>query len=74
MVDIIQEKLRRFVRESALECENVEEHLRQTVPEAAQEPPLRSFLTGQVFPNKAMTALLLVINAVVRPERWTTAK
>jgi len=35
MVDIKQEKLERFVREGAWEYENVEEHLRQTVPEAA---------------------------------------
>ncbi len=36
MEDITQEKLERFVRESAWEDANVEEHLRQTVPEAAQ--------------------------------------
>jgi len=35
MVDIKQEKLGRFVRESAWECENVEQHLWQTAPEAA---------------------------------------
>ena len=36
MGDITQEKLERFVRENAWEDENVEEHLRQTVTEAAQ--------------------------------------
>lgn len=36
MVDIKQEKLERFVRESAWEYETVEEDLRTNAPEAAQ--------------------------------------
>ena len=67
MGDIKQEKLERFVRESAWEDANVEEHLQQTVPEAL-------IFDGMGIPKQATTALLLVINGVVRPEKWTTAR
>ena len=52
MVDIKQEKLERFVRESAWEYENVEEHLRQTVPEAAQGAASALILDGMGIPKQ----------------------
>jgi len=52
MVDIKQEKLERFVRDSAWEYENVEEHLRQTAPEAAQGAASALILDGMGIPKK----------------------
>jgi len=52
MVDIKQEKLERFVRESAWEYENVEEHLRQTAPEAAQGAASALILDGMGIPKQ----------------------
>ena len=52
MVDIKQEKLERFVRESAWEYENVEEHLRRTVPEAAQGAASALILDGMGIPKQ----------------------
>jgi SRSO17 transposase len=52
MVDIKQEELERFVRESAWEHENVEEHLRQTVPEAAQGAASALILDGIGIPKQ----------------------
>jgi hypothetical protein len=73
MVDIKQEKLERFVRESVWEYENVEEQLRMTAPEAAQ-PPLRSFSMGWESPNKDTTALVLAVSGAVQLAKWTTAR
>ena len=52
MVDIKQEKLERFVRESAWEYENVEEHLRRTAPEAAQGAASALILDGMGIPKQ----------------------
>ena len=52
MVDIKQEKLERFVRESAWEYENVEEQLRMTAPEAAQGAASALILDGMGIPKK----------------------
>lgn len=52
MVDIKQEKLERFVRESAWEYENVEEHLRMTAPEAAQGAASALILDGMGIPKQ----------------------
>jgi len=52
MVDLKQEKLERFVRESAWEYENVEEQLRQTVPEAAQGAASVLILDGMGIPKQ----------------------
>jgi len=52
MVDIKQEKLERFVRESAWEYENVEEQLRRTVPEAAQGAASALILDGMGIPKQ----------------------
>jgi len=52
MVDLKQEKLERFVRESAWEYENVEEQLRQTVPEAAQGAASALILDGMGIPKQ----------------------
>lgn len=52
MVDLKQEKLERFVRESAWEYENVEDQLRQTVPEAAQGAASVLILDGMGIPKQ----------------------
>ena len=52
MVDIKQEKLERFIRESAWEYENVEEHLRRTAPEAAQGAASALILDGMGIPKQ----------------------
>lgn len=52
MVDIKQEKLERFVRESAWEYENVEHHLRKTAPEAAQGAASALILDGMGIPKQ----------------------
>ena len=52
MVDLKQEKLERFVRESAWEYGNVEEQLRQTVPEAAQGAASVLILDGMGIPKQ----------------------
>lgn len=52
MVDIKQEKLERFVRESAWAYENVEEQLRATAPEAAQGAASALILDGMGIPKQ----------------------
>ena len=52
MVDIKQEKLERFVRESAWEYENVEEQLQMTAPEAAQGAASALILDGMGIPKQ----------------------
>ena len=52
MVDIKQEKLERFVRESAWEYENVEQDLRTTAPEAAQGAASALILDGMGIPKQ----------------------
>jgi SRSO17 transposase len=52
MVDIKQEKLERFVRESVWEYENVEENLRTTAPEAAQGAASALILDGMGIPKQ----------------------
>ena len=52
MVDIKQEKLERFVRESAWEYENVEDQLRMTAPEAAQGAASALILDGMGIPKQ----------------------
>lgn len=52
MVDIKQEKLERFVRESAWKYENVEEKLRMTAPEAAQGAASALILDGMGIPKQ----------------------
>jgi len=52
MVDIKQEKLERFVRESAWEYENVEEQLRMNAPEAAQGAASALILDGMGIPKQ----------------------
>jgi SRSO17 transposase len=52
MVDLKQEKLERFVRESAWEYENVEEQLRQTVPEAVQGAASVLIFDGMGIPKQ----------------------
>jgi SRSO17 transposase len=52
MVNIKQEKLERFVRESAWEYENVEEDLRTNAPEAAQGAASALILDGMGIPKQ----------------------
>lgn len=52
MVDMKQEKLERFVRESAWEYENVEDQLRMTAPEAAQGAASALILDGMGIPKQ----------------------
>ena len=47
-----QERLERFVRESPWEHEQVEEHLRETVPEPAQGPGAALIVDGMGIPKK----------------------
>jgi SRSO17 transposase len=57
MVDIKQEKLERFVRESAWEYENVEEQLRMTAPEAAQGAASALILDGMGIPKQGTDSI-----------------
>jgi SRSO17 transposase len=52
MINIKQEKLERFVRESAWEYENVEEDLRTNAPEAAQGAASALILDGMGIPEQ----------------------
>jgi len=52
MVDIKQEKLERFIRESAWEYKNVEQQLRLTAPEAAQGAASALILDGMGIPKQ----------------------